>query len=54
MMLGNGPRPLEFRTHMPTRYRVVLAAIGVPAVLIVLAAGPSPWLASLVADSWQP
>ena len=34
---------------MPTRYRVVLAAIGVPAVLIVLAAGPSPWLASLVA-----
>ncbi|UKA55445.1 hypothetical protein LFT45_05855 [Arthrobacter sp. FW305-BF8] len=49
MMLGEDSRPVEFRTYMPLRYRAVLGVAGIAAVLILLASGPSPWLAVPVA-----
>ncbi|HSO92787.1 MAG TPA: hypothetical protein VLR70_16765 [Arthrobacter sp.] len=49
MMLGENATPVEFRTHMPLRYRAVLAVVGMAAVSILLATGPRPWLAVFVA-----
>lgn len=49
MMLGEDSKPVEFRTFTPLRYRAVLAAVGIAAVSILLAATPWPGLAVLVA-----
>jgi hypothetical protein len=48
-MGGEESNPVKFRTYMPLRYRAVLAAVGVVAVLILLVSGSWPWLGVLVA-----